>query len=112
MRILAPTCNGVSRRLQARTGAPAIASTALIPTVRSSVLLPDIFEPLTRSTRVESKRRTLLRMQVPDGISGCPISVASKHGTLDQLGKRIAGMLVAVRAQAQQRLDLANSAQP
>ena len=35
----------------ARTGAPASASTALTPTARSSVLLPDMFEPLTMSTR-------------------------------------------------------------
>ena len=35
----------------ARTGAPAIASTTLTPTVRSSVLLPDMFEPLTISSR-------------------------------------------------------------
>jgi hypothetical protein len=32
-----------------RTGAPANASTALMPTVRSNVLLPDMFDPLTTS---------------------------------------------------------------
>jgi hypothetical protein len=31
----------------ARTGAPALARTALTPMERSRVLLPDIFEPLT-----------------------------------------------------------------
>ena len=37
------------RNAAARTGAPACASTALRPTVRSSVLFPDMFEPLTTS---------------------------------------------------------------
>ena len=43
--------SGVSRNRHARTGAPACASTALTPTVRKSVLLPDMFDPLTTSTR-------------------------------------------------------------
>ena len=49
-------------RALARTGAPAKASTALTPTVRSSVLFPDMFEPLTTSncgadcSRVDSAR--------------------------------------------------------
>ena len=46
-----PIASGDSRSRAARTGAPASASTALTPTVRSSVLLPDMFEPLTTSTR-------------------------------------------------------------
>ncbi len=49
---VAPTASGVSVSAAARTGAPAIASTTLTPTVRSSVLLPDMFEPLTISSRV------------------------------------------------------------
>ena len=39
------------RSRSARTGAPASASTALVPTVRSSVLFPDMFDPLTSSIR-------------------------------------------------------------
>ena len=35
------------RRLAARTGAPAYASTAFNPMARKSVLLPDILDPLT-----------------------------------------------------------------
>ena len=47
----APTASGESRSRLARTGAPACASTALMPSVRSMVLLPDMLEPLTTSTR-------------------------------------------------------------
>ena len=47
----APTASGDIRSRRARTGAPAWASTAFTPSVRSSVLLPDMFEPLTTSTR-------------------------------------------------------------
>ena len=47
----APTASGESRSRRARTGAPACASTTLTPSVRSSVLLPDMFEPLTTSRR-------------------------------------------------------------
>ncbi len=47
VRMEAPTDSGEMIRLRARTGAPASASTALMPTARSSVLLPDMFEPLT-----------------------------------------------------------------
>ena len=38
-----------------RTGAPASASTTLMPTVRSSVLLPDMFEPLTMITAARTR---------------------------------------------------------
>ena len=61
----------------ARTGAPAKASTALIPTVRSSVLFPDMFEPLTISTCVGQPRARSLRMQISAGISGWPSDSAS-----------------------------------
>ena len=52
MRSVAPTASGDRRSDCARTGAPASASTVLMPTVRSSVLLPDMFEPLTTSSCV------------------------------------------------------------
>ena len=70
MRMLAPTCSGVSRRRFAHTGAPAIANTVLIPTVRSSVLFPDIFEPLTSSTRVGLEISTSLQTRSAAQISG------------------------------------------
>ena len=57
MRSVAPRASGESRSRAARTGAPASASTALMPTVRSSVLLPDMFEPLTIRTRVGAAER-------------------------------------------------------
>ena len=50
-RSVAPIASGESRSRRARTGAPVSARTALTPTVRSSVLLPDMFEPLTISSR-------------------------------------------------------------
>ena len=46
-KLVASTSPGGSRRSAAHTGAPVCASTALMPSVRSSVLLPDIFEPVT-----------------------------------------------------------------
>ena len=49
--------SGERRSRSARTGAPASARTALTPTVRSSVLLPDMFEPLTTSSACGSRRR-------------------------------------------------------
>ena len=52
MRIVAPIASGDSAQVaRARTGAPASASTTLTPTPRSSVLLPDMFDPLTISAR-------------------------------------------------------------
>ena len=44
----------------ARTGAPAIASTVLMPMVRNRVLLPDMFEPLTSNTRVVPSMRNII----------------------------------------------------
>ena len=76
--------SGVSRRRLARTGAPASASTAFTPTVRSSVLLPDMFDPLTTSTDGPSPcpspaSRTSFRTLVSRGISGCPSASPSKQ---------------------------------
>src|SRR5437016_10533013 len=53
-------------------GAPAMARTALMPMVRSNVLFPDMFEPLTSITRVSRSSRTLFRTHLESGISGCP----------------------------------------
>ena len=47
----APTWSGESTSRSAHTGAPAWASTAAVPALRSSVLLPDMLEPETISTR-------------------------------------------------------------
>ncbi len=53
-----------------------MASTVLMPTERSSVLLPDIFEPLTSNTRVAPDRSTSLRTLPSAEISGWPRPVA------------------------------------
>src|ERR1043165_5777959 len=66
--------------LRARTGAPARARTALVPIVRSQVLLPDMLEPLTTCSAQTSPSAMSLRTQRSCGISGCPSPVASKWG--------------------------------
>jgi len=53
---VAPRTSGDSRSRRAATGAPASPSTTLTPTERSSVLFPDMFEPLTTSTRGAASR--------------------------------------------------------
>ena len=55
----------------ARTGAPAMARTVLMPTARMSVLLPDMLEPLMRRARV-SPTRTSLRTHFAAGMRGWP----------------------------------------
>ncbi len=47
-----------------------MASTVLIPTERSKVLLPDMFEPLTNSTRVGAESSTSLRTRACGEMSG------------------------------------------
>ena len=76
-RIDAPTDSGVIRSFRARTGAPACASTTLTPSVRSSVLLPDMFDPLTTSTCGEPPNRASLRTACAAGSSGWQIPSAS-----------------------------------
>ena len=70
---------GVIRSRPARTGAPASASTALTPTVRNSVLLPDMFDPLMTSAWRSPPRETLLRTQADPAIKGCPTRSASNQ---------------------------------
>ena len=55
-----------------------MASTVLMPTVRNSVLLPDMFEPLTSSTRVAPEMSTSLHTRTAAGINGWPKSTAWK----------------------------------
>jgi hypothetical protein len=62
--------SGERRRRVARTGAPANASTALTPTVRSSVLFPDMFDPLTTSNWISRPSATSLRTIRAAGIRG------------------------------------------
>src|SRR5436190_1160610 len=49
---------GVSASRPALTRAPAIAITALMPTVRNSVLFPDMLDPLTISKRTSGESCT------------------------------------------------------
>ena len=90
----------------ARTGAPACASTALRPTVRSSVLLPDMFEPLTSSRCGASPpSRTSLATAVCAGSSGCASASASNRGgALDDLRKRMARDVRRCRSRAPRAL--------
>ena len=76
MRMLAPMRSGVIRKRFARTGPPAIASTTLMPTVRSIVLLPDMFEPLTSNARAGPEISTSLHTRTAAGIKGWPRSTA------------------------------------
>ena len=70
------------RSRRARTGAPASASTTLTPTVRSSVLLPDMFEPLTTITcgAPPPSRTSLRHARSPRASSGCASASASNSG--------------------------------
>ena len=81
----APTASGDIRSRLARTGAPAWASTAFTPSVRSSVLLPDMFEPLTTNTRgpagASPPMRTSLRTTRASSMSGWPMASASSKAT-------------------------------
>ena len=71
-RIVAPSETGVSVSDVARTTPPARASTAFTPTDRSSVLFPDMFEPLMMSTRGPDSPPsvTSLRTHRSTGMSG------------------------------------------
>ena len=73
-----------------------------MPTVRSRVLLPDMFEPLTIKTRVASPSATSLRTQTAGWISGWPTASALKHaGPATSSGNGSAGFSAAYDASAQ-----------
>src|SRR6476660_476887 len=76
----APTASGDIESRRARTGAPACASTALIPRVRSMVLLPDMLDPLTTITCSAPPRRISLRTTLSSASSGWPKASASIQG--------------------------------
>ena len=81
MRSVAPTTSAEIRSRRAVTGAPARASTTLTPTDRSSVLFPDMFEPLTMITRgPPPPRRTSFLTPTVAAISGWPRPSASYSG--------------------------------
>ena len=76
MRSVAPKVSGDRRRRAARTGAPISARTALTPTERSSVVLPDMLEPLTISTRGAVPSATSFGTAAAAGSRGCDIRSA------------------------------------
>ena len=65
-RIDAPSVSGESRMRAARTGAPMPASTTFAPIARSSVLLPDMFDPLTTSSAGDAATARHARRRVSD----------------------------------------------
>ena len=94
-----PTASEESRRRRARTGSPAKASTALMPTVLSNVLLPDMFEPLTIRTRATGPSPMSFRTQSRAGISGWP-APRLITGCIHHLGKGICGFSAAYAPRA------------
>ena len=93
MRRVAPTDRADKRSDVARTGAPASASTVLIPTVRNSVLLPDMLDPLTTSSCVSVPRWMSFATILSDGNSGWPSFTPSNSArdTIDESEPTISG---------------------
>ena len=113
MRSVAPTASGESRSRPARTGRPAWAITAATPTDRKSVLLPDMFDPLTTRARTGPPRLTSFRTHSWAAISGCPRPTALKLGpSVDQLRKRVGRILGGIGRQRAERFELAHRAKP
>ena len=69
-----------------------VASTVLIPTVLSRVLLPDMFEPLTTSARGPGPSRTSFTTQRDCGSSGWPNNTYG-YGRLDVMAAVMSGVL-------------------
>ena len=89
-----------------------------MPTVRSSVLLPDMFEPLTTSSCVGATQATSLRTARAAGSSGWPrprpskIPVRPDRGRLDDLWKRIVRMFESIGGERRERFELADRVEP
>ena len=75
MRMLVVTASGGSCSERAHTGPPVSANSALTPTARNSVLLPDMFEPVTSSTVPAGPTSTSLATRTWSDSSGCPTAV-------------------------------------
>ena len=116
IRSVAPTASALMRSDAARTGAPACASTALMPTVRSSVLLPDMFEPLTTRSWTLRRQADVVGLHARRGHQRVaePGALEARAGlrVAGERGERVGGMLERVRRQRRQRLELADDAQP
>ena len=113
MRRVAPIAIGEIRSRSARTGAPARASTVLTPTVRSSVLLPDMFEPLTTSTRSGPPRLRSFAHAAPGRDQRVPDPLGVEEGAVRlDLGEGVARVLVGVGRQGAEGLEVAHRGQP
>ena len=120
MRSVAPIASGDSVSRRAHTGPPASASTALTPTVRSSVLLPDMFDPLTSSRRGRGplpSRPAPRRSERPRPRAGAggprpPRRSAAPPRRRRRCREGQLGVLVRVGRQRGERLDLADHRQP
>jgi hypothetical protein len=70
MRMDATIWSGVSDMALAVTVPPARAKTVFTPTARNSVLLPDMFEPLTIHKGMSALNSTSFRTHALDGNNG------------------------------------------
>ena len=110
--LVASTTGGIESR-SAHTGAPAWARTALTPIARNSVLLPDMFEPVTSRNEPAGPISTSLATHVSLGNSGCP-SCAGLEAVCRRidLGHRPVGMVVDDCRQRAEGLELAQRQEP
>ncbi len=79
-RMLVHSATGGRRSAVAQTGPPACASTMLTPMARSSVLLPDMLEPVTSKNVPGGPTVTSFTTRAAPGSSGCPNPVATSAG--------------------------------
>ena len=113
IRRVAPTASGESRSRLARTGKPARAITVATPTVRSSVLLPDMFEPLTTSARTAPPRLSVVPHALARGYQGMAQALGRQLGRSgNDLGERVGRVLGGVGRQGAEGLELAHRLEP
>ena len=111
--MLVASATGGIESCSAHTGAPAWASTTLTPIARNSVLLPDMFEPVTSRNEPAGPISTSLATHVSLGSSGCPSCRACKRSAdAIDLGHRPVRMVVDDRRQRAERLELAQRQEP
>ena len=107
---------GIDRSV-AHTGAPACASTALRPMARSSVLFPDMFDPVISSSVPGGPTTTSLATRRSSGISGWPrdaarSSIAAPSSTACTSGKHHAGIVLPDLRERAERVELADRLHP
>ena len=96
-----------------RPAPPACASTVFRPIARSSVLLPDMFDPVTSSSVPGGPTWTSLPTRRSSGISGCPSAAASStRRRRRRSGMAPAGIVARRRRQRDERVELAERVDP